>query len=146
MIRVQSEPFDPAAELAAFVLATNGCGAIASFVGLVRGGGTLALELSHYPGFTEPAIAVIGKQARERFGLTGVAIVHRVGRLGPGEAIVFVATSAIHRRAAFDAVDYLMDRLKTDAPLWKKEIGTNGTHWVEARASDHADRARWCDE
>ena len=132
MIRIQREAFDPSAELASLTAEADGAGAVVSFVGLVRGGGTDRLELSHYPGFTEAAIQAIADDARARFDLTAVTIVHRVGPLAPGEPIVFAAAAASHRRAAFDAVDYLMDRLKTDAPLWKKEIGATGERWIKA--------------
>lgn len=143
MIRVASDAFDPAAELAKFAAEARGAGAIVSFVGTVRGGGTQALALSHYPGFTEAAVEQIAAEARARFEMTAVAIVHRVGSLEPGEPIVFAAAAAPHRRAAFDAVDYLMDRLKTDAPFWKREIGAEGERWIEPRPQDHRDRSRW---
>lgn len=147
MIRIQPEPFDPGAELAQFAGRAGDAGAIASFVGLVRGeaGSVDLLELEHYPGFTEQVVAAIGEEARHRFGLDHFAIVHRHGRLSPGEPIVFVAAAAPHRRAAFDAVDYLMDRLKTEAPFWKREHGPAGARWIEARASDREDMARWSD-
>ncbi|MBV9930450.1 MAG: molybdenum cofactor biosynthesis protein MoaE [Alphaproteobacteria bacterium] len=147
MIRVQAAPFDPAAELAAFAGRVGGAGGVASFLGLVRGdsdGGEIAtLELEHYPPLTERSVAAIGAEAHGRFGLIGYVIVHRTGTLAPGEAIVFVAAAAAHRRAAFEAVDYMMDRLKTEAPFWKREHGPNGSRWIEARAVDHDDRARW---
>lgn len=147
MIRVGPEPFDPAAELAAFVAGAPAAGAVASFVGLVRcesGGESVSrLELEQYPGFTEKTVAAIGEDARVRFGLLDLAIVHRAGALAPGEAIVFVAAAAPHRRAAFEAVDYMMDRLKTEAAFWKREDGPDGSRWVEARDSDLMDRARW---
>jgi molybdopterin synthase catalytic subunit len=144
MIRIQAEPFDPAAELAAFAAGVAGAGAIASFTGLVRGGGNVSgLELDHYPALTERAVTAIGGDARARFGLAGLAIIHRYGALAPGEPIVFVAAAAAHRRAAFDAVDYLMDRLKTEAPFWKREHGPDGPRWIEAREADLEDRARW---
>ncbi|CAA9514369.1 MAG: Molybdopterin synthase catalytic subunit MoaE [uncultured Sphingomonadaceae bacterium] len=147
MIRVQAEPFDPGVELAALAAEAAGAGGIASFVGLVRArsdDATVArLELIHYPGFTERTIAAIAEDARWRFPVRGVRIVHRHGPLAPGEPIVFVAAAAEHRRAAFDAVDYLMDRLKTEAPFWKREHGPVGERWIEARDADRADRARW---
>ena len=148
MIRVQAEPFDAAAELAA--MAANGAGAVVSFIGTVRdrsGDAAVdALEIDHYPGFTEQGIGAIAADAERRFALERLAIVHRHGRLLPGEAIVFVAAAAPHRRAAFDAVDYVMDRLKTDAAFWKKEQGPGGTRWIEARNADHADRKRWSED
>lgn len=147
MIAVQAEPFDAAALLADFSARAAGAGAVASFTGLVRGDneGALvsAIELDHHPRLTEQAIAAIAADAVARFGLIDVAIVHRHGLLGPGDAIVFVAAAAPHRRAAFEAVDYAMDRLKTEAPFWKRETRSDGTHWLEARDSDHADRRRW---
>ena len=147
MIAVQAKPFDAAALLADFSARAAGAGAIASFTGLVRGendGAAVSrLELDHHPRLTEQAIAGIGADAVARFALTEVAIVHRHGVLMPGEAIVFVAAAAAHRRAAFDAVDYVMDRLKTETPFWKREQREDGAHWLEARDSDHADRRRW---
>ena len=147
MIAVQAEPFDAAALLADFSARVAGAGAIASFTGLVRGendgAAVSCLELDHHPRLTEQAIAGIGADAVARFALTDIAIVHRYGALVPGEAIVFVAAAAAHRRAAFDAVDYVMDRLKTDVPFWKREQRSDGAHWLEARDSDRADRRRW---
>jgi molybdopterin synthase catalytic subunit len=143
MIRIQPERFDPAAELAAFIAEVAGAGAIASFVGVVRGENVSSLELDHYPSLTERAIAAIADDARARFGLAGLVIVHRHGALAPGEPIVFVAAAAAHRRAAFQAVDYMMDRLKTEAPFWKREHGPDGPRRIEAREADLEDRARW---
>ena len=147
MISVQADPFDAAALLADFTAAAAGAGAIASFTGLVRGENdgcaVSGLDLDFHPRLTEIAIAGIAEDAVARFALIDVAIVHRHGALAPGEAIVFVAAAAPHRRAAFDAVDYVMDRLKTETPFWKRELRGDGAHWLEARASDHADRRRW---
>lgn len=147
MIRIQAEPFDPGAELASFAGGAAGAGAIACFTGLVRsestGESVSMLELEHYPALAERAIAAIGADARVRFGLATYVIVHRHGALAPGEPIVFVAAAAPHRRDAFDAVDYMMDRLKTEAPFWKRERGPGGARWIEARAADVKDRARW---
>ena len=147
MIAVQAEPFDAAALLAEFSGRAGGAGAIASFTGLVRsendGASVSGLELDHHPRLTERALAGIGADAVRRFALTDIFIVHRHGALAPGEAIVFVAAAAPHRRAAFDAVDYVMDRLKTEAPFWKRELGPGGARWIEARAADVEDRARW---
>jgi len=146
MIAVQTQAFDAAALLAQ-LSAGSGAGAIASFIGLVRSEADDAtvrvLELDHHPVLTEKVVRRIGADARERFRLTGVCIVHRCGTLYPGEPIVFVGAAAAHRRAAFDAVDYMMDRLKTEAPFWKREQRSDGAHWIEARACDHDDRARW---
>lgn len=140
--RVQAEPFDPARELAAL---GEGAGAVVSFTGIVRDDGDLAaLEIEHYPGMTEAALADYGQDAAARFALTGWRVVHRHGRLQVGEPIMMVATAALHRRAAFDAADYLMDWLKSRAPFWKREIRRDGSAaWVEARAEDEASLARW---
>jgi molybdopterin synthase catalytic subunit len=144
MTRVRAAPFDPGVELAAFAARVGGAGAIASFTGLVRGGAEVsALELEHHPVLTEKAIAGIAEDALTRFALVDLVILHRYGMLAPGEPIVFVAAAAAHRRAAFDAVDYVMDRLKTEAPFWKREHGPDGARWIEARAADVEDRARW---
>jgi molybdopterin synthase catalytic subunit len=147
MIAVQAEPFDAARLLADFSARAAGAGAIASFTGLVRGendgAAVTGLELDHHPRLTQAAIEGIGADARARFGLTGIAIVHRHGALVPGEAILFVAAAAAHRRAAFDAVDYVMDRLKTEAPFWKREQRSDGEYWLDARDSDRDARARW---
>jgi molybdopterin synthase catalytic subunit len=147
MIRLQAEPFDAGGELAAFAARVAGAGAIASFLGLVRGesdgGNVSVLELEHYPRLTERTVAAIGEEARDRYGLVGFVILHRTGALAPGEPIVFVAAAAAHRRAAFEAVDYMMDRLKTEGPFWKREHGPRGSRWIEARDADLRDRARW---
>lgn len=147
MIRIESHPFDPGAELAAFVARVPDAGAIVSFTGLVRaeseGAEVSGLDLDHYPALTGKAVAAIGEAARGRFGLAGLVIVHRHGAMAPGEPIVFVAAAAGHRRAAFEAVDYMMDRLKTEAPFWKRELGPDGARWIEARSADVKDRARW---
>jgi molybdopterin synthase catalytic subunit len=147
MISVQAEAFDPGAEYRRLAESCPDAGAIASFTGLVRpasdGEGVTELELEHHPGFTRKAIEGIAEEGRARFDLLGLVVIHRYGRLRPGEAIVFVAAAAPHRRSAFEAVDYLMDRLKTEAPFWKREHGPGGARWIEARTSDHEDRARW---
>ncbi len=145
MIRLSEDPFDPGALLTAFAQGRSETGAVATFTGLARAeqGATAVLELEAYPGFTESAIGRIADQARERFGLHALLILHRVGTIGPGEPIVFVATAASHRRAAFEACDFLMDYLKSRAPFWKKEHGPDGARWIEPTAQDHADRERW---
>jgi len=141
-VSVQSFAFDAAAELSA--LDASNAGAVASFVGLVRGGdGIVALELEHYPGFTEAEIARIETMARDRFDLIDTRIVHRYGALKLGEAIVLVAASSKHRRDALQAVDFLMDYLKTEAPFWKREIRADGAKWIEPRADDRVARAAW---
>lgn len=145
MIRLTFEPFDPGALVSAFCQGREEVGAVATFTGLARaeGGETAILELEAYPGFTEAQIGKIADEARARFGLIDLAILHRVGRIAPGEAIVFVATAATHRREAFEACDFLMDYLKSKAPFWKKEHGPAGARWIEPRAQDRADLARW---
>ena len=145
MIRLTHEPFDPGALLSGFCQGRAEVGAVASFTGLARAeaGTTTVLELEAYPGFTEAEIGKIAERGRERFGLLDLAILHRVGKIAPGEPIVFVATAARHRREAFEACDFLMDYLKSRAPFWKKEHGPDGPRWIEPRAEDHADVARW---
>ena len=150
MIRVQSEPFDPAAELARFIAEAKGAGAVVSFVGLVRGQGggetVNALELTHYPAFTEKGIGDIAELASARFPVQRVAIVHRFGSLRAGEPIVFVAAAAAHRRAAFEAVDFLMDQLKSEAAFWKKEHGPGSSRWIEPTIEDRQDLERWAED
>lgn len=145
MIRLVEAPFEPGALLSEFGAGRSETGAIVSFTGLARAeaGEVEALELEAYPGFTDAAIADMAEQARARFDLQDVMVVHRVGRIAPGEAIVFVATAAAHRRAAFEAADQLMDYLKSRAPFWKKSHGQGGARWIEPRAQDYEDAARW---
>ena len=145
MIRLVDTPLDPGAALGAFCSSRRETGAVASFVGLARADGdeTAALELDAYPGFTEAAIDALVAEARTRFSLQDAAVVHRFGRIEPGEAIVLVMTAATHRRAAFDACDYLMDQLKSRAPLWKKSHGAGGARWIEPTAADIRDLSRW---
>ena len=143
MIRLQTEPFDPGALLTRFCAARTETGAVVTFTGLTRGGQGDRLELEAYPGFTEAEIGRIAEAARARFGLHDLIIVHRIGEITPGEAIVFVATAAAHRREAFEAADHLMDYLKSRAPFWKKEHGPDGARWIEPTERDHADAARW---
>jgi len=144
-IRLTDQAFDPGALLSDFAKGRTETGAVATFTGLARAerGSTAVLELEAYPGFTEAEIGKIADQARRRFGLDDLMILHRVGQIAPGEPIVFVATAAAHRRAAFEACDFLMDYLKSRAPFWKKEHGPGGARWIEPTAADHADRARW---
>jgi molybdopterin synthase catalytic subunit len=144
-VHLQTEPFEPGALLTAFSAGRRETGAVVSFTGLARAdaGATRILELEAYPGFTETEIARIAEAAKARFGLQDYAIVHRVGRIVPGEAIVFVATASAHRRAAFEAADHLMDYLKSRAPFWKKEHGPDGERWIEPTERDLADAARW---
>ena len=144
MSYLSPDPIDPAALLENFTRAATGAGAIVSFTGIMRGeGGVQKLWLDHHPRLTEPAIGEVEAEAKQRFELDALTILHRIGSVAPGEPIVFVAAASRHRRAAFDAVDYMMDRLKTDAPLWKRESSASGERWIEARSEDHADRARW---
>ena len=122
----------------------GGVGAVATFTGLVRGDdGVTTLELEHYPGATERALTDLVEQAAARWSLSAATVVHRVGPMAPGERIVFVGTAAPHRGAALEACAYLIDRLKTDAPFWKRETRGDELRWVEPRASDDAAAARW---
>jgi molybdopterin synthase catalytic subunit len=147
MVRVQAESFDLAQELARFGQGRTDIGAVASFTGLVRdtheGERILAMTLEHYPGMTERELELIEAEARNRWPLDDCLVIHRYGRLLPGEPIVLVAAASAHRGAAFDACAFLMDWLKTKAPFWKLEETSSGTHWVEARESDDAAAARW---
>jgi len=145
MVRLQTEPFDPGALLSAFCAGREETGAVVSFTGLARAGAgaVTRLELEAYPGFTDAEIERIADAARTRFALHDVLIVHRIGEIAPGEAIVFVATAAAHRREAFDAADHLMDYLKSRAPFWKKEHGPDGARWIEPTQRDLTDAARW---
>lgn len=142
-ISVQQADFDPGAEIAALTSGDDGAGAVASFVGLVRGGEVVAMTLEHYPGMTEAALADIVAQARSRWSLRRVRVIHRVGRLLPGGNIVFVGVTASHRGEAFAACELIMDYLKTRAPFWKKEETPAGVRWVEARDSDDLAAQRW---
>ncbi len=144
MIRITETAFDPASELSAFHELSSAAGAIVSFTGLVRDdGGTESLTLTHYAGFTETQIEGFVKQAEMNWALDGCRIVHRVGEMMTGEAIVFVATASAHRRAAFEACDFLMDKLKSEAPFWKQETTAGRTKWIEPRLEDKADLKRW---
>jgi molybdopterin synthase catalytic subunit len=144
MIRVQNRAFDAGAETDALGKGQTGVGAVATFIGRVRGdGGLLALTLEHYPGMTERAIEEIEAEARARWTLADVRIVHRYGRMELGEGIVFVGVAAAHRGTAFEAVAYLMDQVKTRVPFWKKEHRADGDSWVEAKSADDAAAARW---
>jgi molybdopterin synthase catalytic subunit len=144
-VAVQSEPFDLGAEVAGFTAGVRGAGAVVSFTGLVRDeGGTLsAMEIEHYPGMTEKAIAGIAEEAAGRWALTDVLVIHRYGSLRPGEAIMMVVTAAPHRGDAFAAAEFLMDYLKSRAPFWKKERGTDGETWVAAKDADEDALKRW---
>jgi molybdopterin synthase catalytic subunit len=144
MIRVsiQPAPIDLATELAG--VEARGEGAVASFTGIVRGDdGVNALMLEHYPGMTEGVLVGLAEEAFARWGLLAVTLVHRVGPMVPGDRIVFVATAASHRAAALESCAYLIDRLKTEAPFWKREERGGQGRWVEARKSDAEAAERW---
>jgi len=147
MIRVQREDFDVGQELAALTRGATTIGGVTSFVGLVRdmaGGEKIsAMTLEHYPGMTEQQLAAIEAEARQRWPLDAVLIIHRYGELKPGDRIVLVATASSHRDAAFDACRFLIDWLKTKAPFWKREETSAGPRWVEAKASDDDAAKRW---
>jgi molybdopterin synthase catalytic subunit len=147
MIRVQREDFDAGKEIAALGAGNHAVGGIAVFIGVVRekaSGETIgAMTLEHYPGMTERMLSKIEAEARGRWPLEATLIIHRYGRLEPGEQIVFVATASAHRQAAFEACEFLVDWLKTKAPFWKLEEKDSGAVWVEARASDDDAAARW---
>lgn len=147
IIQVQTETFDPGAQLNALHAGQLGVGAIASFTGFVRdfnqGNTVNTLFLEHYAGMTEKALADIGMQAMQRWKLNNVQILHRVGLLQAGEAIVFVAACSAHRTDAFAACEFMMDYLKTRAPFWKKETTVEGERWVDARETDQLAAARW---
>ena len=143
-VRLAAAPFDPAAELAACIAENPGAGGVVGFTGLVRPDeDVLALELEAYPGFTEAAILAEASKVHGAHGLHAVRIVHRVGRIAVGEPVVFVAAAAAHRRAAFEGCDRTMDFLKSRAPFWKREHAAAGARWIEPRAQDYDDAARW---
>ena len=143
-VRVQAEPFDAGAEMAALLDGREDVGGLGCFVGVVRGGDIVAMTLEHYPGMTERALAAIAAEAEARWHLLGCTVVHRHGRLLPGDPIVLVLATSRHRQAALDATAFLIDWLKTRAPFWKHEERTDGaSRWVEARETDDAAAARW---
>lgn len=146
-IRIQAERFDAAQETAALTGGDTDAGAVVVFQGLCRdeGGRLAALELEHYPGMAEAEIARLAAQASQRWPLAGLTVIHRYGRIRPGEAIVLVVAAARHRRAAFAAAEFMMDFMKTGAPFWKREHLVDGTvgEWVEAKDSDDAALERW---
>lgn len=147
MIRVSVDPapIDIGSELAG--IEETGAGAVASFTGIVRGDdGVTSLELEHYPGMTQAALCELAEQAMSRWSLLSAVITHRVGPMAPGDRVVFIATASSHRKAALEACAYLIDRLKTDAPFWKREHRGAAASWVEARAGDHQAAARWTDQ
>ena len=149
-VRIQTADFDLAAEVATLRDGDLGVGAVASFVGTVRERGhpgegepVQALELEHYPGMTEKSIEAMIDAAHSRFDIRGARVVHRVGRMLPGEQIVLVAVASAHRGQAFQACEFIMDYLKTQAPFWKKETTPSGARWVDARVADDEALARW---
>ena len=148
-VAIQTADFDLSAEVAALRAGDGGVGAVASFIGTVRdrnggqAGDVRAMELEHYPGMTESAIEAMIDQAFSRFDIRGARVVHRVGLLQPRDQIVLVAVSSAHRGQAFQACEFLMDFLKTQAPFWKKETTPEGARWVDARVADDAALARW---
>ena len=144
MIRVQSEIFDPGAELNGFMKGRTDKGAVVSFTGHVRDtGGVSILNLEHYPGYTETEIVKIEQEALARWPGIETHIIHRHGPMKPGEPIVFVAACSAHRKDAFEAATFLMDYLKTGAPFWKKEIKSGKESWIEPKASDYAAKEGW---
>ncbi len=149
-IRVQLEDFDVGAELERLAAGNHGIGGVALFVGLVRdmaGGETIgAMELEHYPGMTETELERIDAEARRRWPLEETLIIHRHGRLEPGERIVLAAAASAHRQAAFEACHFIMDFLKTRAPFWKKEETPGGGQWVDARSTDDTAASRWSEK
>ncbi|MTI43644.1 molybdopterin synthase subunit MoaE [Roseibium hamelinense] len=146
-VRVQADDFNPEAEIKKLTAGRSDVGGVVTFTGYCRdeGGRLEALELEHFPGMAEAEIGRIAQEAANRWPLTGLSVIHRFGKIRPGEQIVFVAAASSHRRAAFEASDFLMDFLKTRAPFWKKEhLKEGGTgSWVEAKSADDADAARW---
>lgn len=146
MILLSEDPLDPHALALEFAAGVSDAGAIATFTGVVRTEREReveALYLDHAPGLTEREIERAAAEAKARWPLIDLVIAHRVGRVEAGDAVVFVATASEHRRAAFDACDFLVDFLKTDAPFWKKEIGRAGERWIEPTEKDYNDRNRW---
>jgi molybdopterin synthase catalytic subunit len=145
---LEAEALDPQLDLAELTEAARGDGAIVTFVGLARpesrnGNAVDAVVLDHHPTLTRQSLEDIAVACAERFDVSHVRVVHRCGTVPAGEPIVFAGASSIHRRAAFDAADYLMDRLKTDAVFWKREVGDDGAQWIEPTEADLADRDRW---
>ena len=149
-VSIQTADFDVAAETAALRAGDHRVGAVCSFIGTVRDRSTptsaptiQSMELEHYPGMTERSIEAMIDQAHQRFDIFGARVIHRVGLLQPADQIVLVAVTSAHRGESFQACEFLMDYLKTQAPLWKKEATADGARWVDARVSDDAALARW---
>ena len=146
--RLSETPFDPAGELERFLDGRDGDGAVVTFTGVMRatnreGRALERLHLDWYPGMTEASIVTVAEATAARFKVSDVLVVHRCGDIAPGEPIVFAACAAPHRRAAFEACDFLMDRLKTEAAFWKREDTADGSQWIEPSDKDRADAARW---
>lgn len=146
--RLEQAAIDPAAEIGELIRAARGAGAIVSFVGVARarsidGSPVDRIVLEHHARLTQRSLEEIARDAAGRFAVDHVRVVHRCGAIGAGEAIVFAAAAAAHRRAAFEATDYLMDRLKTEAIFWKREESAAGAAWIEPTEADYADRGRW---
>ncbi|HEY7787199.1 MAG TPA: molybdopterin synthase catalytic subunit MoaE [Casimicrobiaceae bacterium] len=146
-VRVQTEDFDAGAEIARLRAGDQGVGAIATFIGAVRdvsdNSAITGLTLEHYPGMTEAALEAIVDEAKRRFDIREVLVIHRIGALAPGDQIVLVIVTSAHRGMAFDACEFAMDLLKTRAPFWKKERLPDGERWVDAHASDDEAAQRW---
>lgn len=149
MIRVQRDDFDPGLELAGLCAGNHAIGGVCVFVGLVRDmageEAISAMTLEHYPAMTERQLNKIEAQAKHRWPLEASLIIHRYGRLEPGERVVLVATASAHRKAAFESCEFLIDWLKTKAPFWKLEETVAGAHWIDARETDDAAAARWAE-
>jgi len=147
LVKTQTEDFDVDSEIRRLTRSDRNIGAVVSFTGLCRdeGGKLSALELEHYPGMAEAEISEIANQAIERFELSGLSVIHRYGKIAPGDNIVLVIAASRHRQAAFDGANFLMDFLKTHAPFWKKEHGMDGKsgEWVDARDSDNSALEKW---
>jgi molybdopterin synthase catalytic subunit len=146
--RLAADQFDPNAEYVAFQSGLVDVGAIVTFVGVARpqsttGREVTALFLDYHPRMTEESLREIAEDSARKFDVSAISVVHRCGDVSPGEAIVFVATAALHRRAAFEAAEYAMDRLKTEAVFWKREDAVDGSRWIEPTIADQVDRARW---
>jgi molybdopterin synthase catalytic subunit len=146
-VQVQTQDFDLSAEVALLRQHDSGVGAVCAFVGTVRdrndGSAVASMELEHYPGMTERAIGAMLEQAQSRFDIRSARVIHRVGLLHPQDQIVLVAVTSAHRGQSFQACEFLMDYLKTQAPFWKKEVTPQGSRWVDARVSDDDALARW---
>lgn len=144
-IRVGHDDFDVSEEIASLERPGRKAGAVVTFSGIVRADdGVTAMELEHYEGMTEKALREIVERARSRWSIEDVIVIHRVGKLYPGDRIVLTVVTSMHRREAFEASEFIMDWLKTEAPFWKKETRPDGEHWVDARESDEMAKNRWC--